>query len=214
MNNKKVESIQCKTPFGRLSFPYLDKPDVGRTYSNGKYKSDLFISKQDMNSPEGKQMVEAVLKVAREYFQNPSITLQQFKHPFKDVDAMAEESRLKLPEAVRTGHILIRCNSKNQPPVLGPDKKELTAEEVSKVKGGDWARFVVGAFPYHQQGGGVTFGLNVVQFKQKGEAFGQGVATSINMLDEIEVTPDDLDVSSDTPDTDVPGVTSESSLFG
>ena len=44
------------------------------------------------------------------------------------------------------------------------------------------------AFPYNQQGGGITLGLDIVQYIKKGEAFeGTGNAKKLAQMPSIEV---------------------------
>lgn len=172
------------TPLGRLSYPFLDKRDEGRQYSDNKFKTDLLIPK-DVWKKEGKALTEAVLAVAKEHY-GKAMKLKDFKHPFKDMDLDPDCSENE------KGHIMIRAKAINAPIVVGPDKKPLSPERVQALKGGDYAKLAVVPFPYSQQGGGVSLGLNAVQFAREGEAFGQGRTASIEVFEEMEVTTDDL----------------------
>ena len=177
--------VRVRTPVGRFSFPYLSKPDTGRTYSDNKFKVDLLIPKAVFAGEEGKALRAAVLKVGREYFGKPAFKLTDFKNPFKDMDE-AED----VPDQLR-GHIMIKAKSSFKPTVVSADTTEMGEEEIASIKGGDYGRLVVTVYPYSQQGGGVTMGLNLVQFKQAGEAFGQGKKQILDMIDEMEVTLED-----------------------
>ncbi len=183
---KKDNKVKFTSPLGMFSFPYLAAPDSGRPESDNKHKVDLLIKKEVFKT-EGKPMVEAVLQVAREYFGKPKIQLKDFKNPFQDMDTIdGVDERLK-------GHVRVRAKSEYQPLIVGADKQELSADEIKKIKGGDFGRIVGVAYPYSQQGGGVTIGLNLVQFARPGEALGQGRKAHLDMIDEIEVTLDDVE---------------------
>lgn len=179
----KKERVVLATPVGRLSFPMLTKKDEGRKYSDGKFKTDLLIPK-DVWKKEGKPLMEAVLKVAAAHF-GKAVKLKDFKHPFKDCD----ENPKAL--AYMKGHIMIRAKSSSAPLIVGPDRKPITGEALAALKGGDYARLSVSVYAYEQQGGGVTLGLEAVQFRNAGEAFGQGKEASLSVLDEMEVPLDE-----------------------
>ena len=183
MAKKNDNRIVLKTPVGRLSFPYLTKKDEGRQYSDGKFKTDLLFTKEQWKT-EGKELTTAVLEVAKKHF-GKAVKLKDFKHPFVDTDTVNN-----IPDNMK-GMIRIRAKSTNAPQIVGPDKKPLTAEKIAEIKGGDYARLVVSVFPYDQQGGGVSLGLNFVQFARPGEPFGQGTSKMLDMLDEMEVTLED-----------------------
>jgi len=74
---------------------------------------------------------------------------------------------------------------------VGPGKKILTQAEITRLKGGDYFRLVVGAFSYKQQGGGVSLGLNVVQFIKAGDPLSIGGSGGVHLLPDIEVTEED-----------------------
>lgn len=197
IKKKKIKKVPNKikvlTPPGTLSYPHLASPDEGKTNSDGKYKTDLLIKKADWKE-KGKELRQAVLKVGRRHFGDENLQLKDFANPFKDTDALenySENDRTK-------GCILLRAKTEYVPSVIGPDKEELSEEDIAKIKGGDTARLVVEVYPYDNDEGGVTVGLNLVQFIQTGKALGQGNAAALALVDEID--PDDMDI--DDPDTD------------
>lgn len=179
----KEKKIVCMTPVGRLSFPYLAKPDEGRQYSDGKYKTDLIIPKEIWER-DGKTLVEEVLNLARKKFDDPKLKLKDFKHPFKDCDA-DKDFLAKNPFA--KGCIMLRAKSGYAPIVVGPTKDKFDSEEIAKIKGGDYGRLIVTVFHYSQQGGGISLALNIVQFAKEGEALGGGAAKMLEILDEMEM---------------------------
>lgn len=185
---KKSERVHVMTPVGRLVYPYLHKPDEGRQYSDGKFKTDIIFPKETWKE-EGIHLVKAIVQVGREYFGNPKLQLKDFKNPIKDGDEKSLEHY--------KGHYVITPKSQFKPEIVGPDKQKFTDDRIERIKGGDYARLVVSVFPYEQQGGGVTLGLDVVQFAKEGEALGGGRTAQIEMLDEISADLADLDDEDD-----------------
>lgn len=185
---KKSKAVKIVTPIGRLSYPYLNETDSGRENSDNKYKTDLLITK-DVWKKEGKALKEAVLLVGRKFYKDKSLELSDFANPFKDTDVLKKYSDSKEIK----GHILIRCKSEFLPIVVNAQKKELSDAERKQIKGGDYARLVVAVYPYPNGEGGVTLGLNLVQYVKPGAALGGGKAAALAQIDEIEIEPDDID---------------------
>lgn len=186
MAKSKSLTLTLPTPIGQISYPYFDKPDSGRENSSNKYSGDLLIPK-DVFIKDGMALKQGVLDVGRSFFNDQTLTLKDFKHPFKDTDTIN-----KISDPAQKGCILIRARSTRKPLVVGPDKKELDLERIKSLKGGDWGRYVVWIYGYSQQGGGVTFGLNLVQFAREGAAFGGGSTQNLEFIEELEVTLDDV----------------------
>ena len=193
------------TAVGILSFPWITKPDVGRTYSDGKFKTDLFIRKEDFM--KDLTLYNTTLSVGRKHFGQPKWGIKDFANPIKDVELMPLADRDKLPELLRSGFIRIRAKSQFAPTVYGPviskGNAELSAEEAAAIKGGDFARLVVAVYPYDQKEGGVTFGLNALQYWRKGESLGQGKGAALGLLSDFEVTMDDIPAEDDAEDKEV-----------
>ena len=198
MAKKKKNLIA--TPVGRLNFVYLTDPDVGREYSDDKFKVDLLFPKETWKE-EGKELKKAVIKTAQAHFGDTGITKLSHlsHHPFKDGDDKNPDSPSSKPYV---GHMYITAKSDFKPMVVKPDGKTVMSdEEVAKVKSGDYARLVVAPYGYNQQGGGITLGLNVVQFYKEGEALGgAGNAAAMELLSELEVDLGDVDLDDDEDD--------------
>lgn len=180
--------VLLRTPIGMFSYPYLAKKDEGRPESDGKFKVDLLVPLKDWNSsPEAKALREGVLAVGRKFFEDDALSLEDFKNPFSLTDDIpGADERIK-------GCMRIRAKTTFIPTIYGPDGKEkMTVEDIMKIKGGDYGRMVVDVYPYSQQGGGVTLGLQVVQFARPGKPLGQGQAAALALLDEIEVPVADV----------------------
>lgn len=197
---KKADNkVSVLSPVGIINFPYLITADSGRPMSDNKWKMDFYISK-DKFKTDGKPLVDAVLQVARAYFGKPTISLKDFKNPFVDTDTLTNvDARLK-------GHVRLRVKSTFKPLVVGPGKEELSEDAIKNIKGGDLCRFVGVAYPYSQQGGGVTIGLNVVQFVRSGDALGGGASAMLSLIDEIEVPLEDPTETQETESVSKPQV--------
>lgn len=187
MSDKPIPDNVVVTPLGFISFPYLAKPDTGRPNSSGKYTAQLFVSLEDFKK-DGGPLVQAVLKQGRTLpGMSPTATLKDFKHTIKMTDSLTPEKRAKLPESVRTGFVQINVASTKAPIVKDAKQRLMTPEEINQISGGDVCRFVVAAYTYKQQGGGVALGFNVCQFKEKGPvAFGGG-KSGVELLDDLQV---------------------------
>jgi hypothetical protein len=205
----KKPKVMVWTPPGMVSFPFFAAPDVGRQYSDNKYKADLLIPKA-MFKEKGKPLQEAVLSVGKSYFgEKFKIKDGVWQTPFKDTDKNEKITHEKMKNC-----ILIRAKAgfnkdKQQaykPVFMGPRKNaqgqfpELTQEEIMAIKGGDWCLFYVAVYPYDPTkdapAGGVTLGLNAVQFWKADEGFGQGKSVVFGTASELEV--DKLDDVSET----------------
>lgn len=182
---KKKEMHRIVTPIGRLSYPYLVEPDNSSRFKDGKYKTDLLIPKSVMKL-EGKAFKQMVLDVGRFFFDDDSLGFEDFNHPFKDGDLIEDA-----PEHVK-GHIIIRAKSNYPISIFGPDAQEMSAADAEKIKGGDYAKLIVNVYAYSQQEGGVTLGLQGIQFVKPGKALGGASIGIQEMLEEIEVTVEDL----------------------
>lgn len=193
MAPKKPKYIQVWAGPGRFSFPYLSAPCTTGQYPDDKYKTDLIITKatfKDKNS----ELQQTVLEVGRDAFGSSfKLTSKSPLSPFKDTDK--DE---KITNEAMKGCIVIRAKNKKPPYIIGPAKvngafPELSEKQVSDIKGGDWGKLLVSVFSYEQQGGGVSFGLDTVQFWKQGEAFGQGRSRMLESAEELETDLEDAD---------------------
>lgn len=200
----KIHKLKIYTCKGILSYPQLTEPDEGREFSDGKYKTDFLISKADWKT-SGKELRDAVLEVGRAYFKDRGLELSDFKNPFRDTDKMEKYSaspRVK-------GCILIRPKSDYKPVIVNAQREEMSESEVKAIKGGDIAHLVVVVYPYSTGDGGVTLGLNAVQWVQAGEALGGGAASTIAMIQEVEVDAEVIDPDEESEDEEAEEETEE-----
>lgn len=202
----KKERTLVWTPVGRFSYPFFVTPDSGRQYSDDKYKSDLLIPKPVFKE-HGKELQDAVLQVGRDHFGTKfDLKSGKWRIPFKDTDK--DDT---VVEAFKNS-ILIRAKSKRRPQFVGPRKindkfPDLTEAEIAAIAGGHWGTLYVSIFAYDQKGGGVTLGLNAVQYWKADEAFGQGRSRMLETISELEAeideaTAEDVDSSDEEEDSD------------
>jgi len=186
------------TPIGRFSFPALAEPNTNPEYGKNNYELTLLIPK-DVFMAEASSLRAAVLECAKTNLKvgktkSSPTKLKDFKHPFRDGDQLYED---KGYEAYK-GCFVITAKSRYQPQVINASKNELNAKQIAQIKGGDYGRMLINVFPYQQQGGGVTFGLLLVQFWKEGPALG-GInkAELIAEISELEVPLDEPDVDAE-----------------
>lgn len=208
---EKSDKVIVYSPLGRFSYPYFTAPDTGRANSDNKFKTELMIPKA-VWAKEGQEMIAAVLSVAADYFKKPKIQLKDLvstiiedgveskkrRHPFTDM-ALEKDTPDVWKDCVR-----LRAKSDFEPWFIGPKKgadgkfPRLTKEEIAELKGGDYGRLCCVVYSYSQQGGGVTLGLQGVQFAHAGEAVSQGATKQIEGFSEIAVELDDPSEMVDT----------------
>lgn len=201
----KSDKVLVVSPVGRINYPFLLKKDEGRKYSSGKFSIDLMFDKTrwfSKNDDEikkgltGKELRLAVLKVGRAHFKDAALQLADFANPFKDGDVKEDAGEhLK-------GQIIIRAKSEFKPLVFNAAKAEMTDEEIGKIKSGDFARAVYSIYPYTQGDGGVTCGLQYLQFQQVGPAIGGGRTAALALLSELEVDLGDMPADDEAPASD------------
>lgn len=225
MADKKKKDFNpiLATPVGRCNYINLKEPDTGRQYSDNKFKLDLLFDMETWkNDAAAKALRAEVLKVAKKAIKKGVITklcgefegkdpksvdlktlkLTHFANPFKKGDDkdMSNENYHCYKNTIfitpKKKAELVEKFGREYPIVVGPDKKDWSLDEVAKIKSGDHVRCSVSVYPYpHKDGGGVTFGLELVQFVKAGEPFFTGgvKAASMSVIGELEVELEDID---------------------
>jgi len=203
MKEKKERTILW-SPAGRVSYPFFAAADSGRDLSDDAFKGDLLIPKAIFKE-QGKAIQEAILKVGRaEFGPNFKLVGSKYRIPLKDMDTDDRVAN----EAMRNS-IMIRAKSGKrksgpavQPVFIGPRKGPdgrfvpLTQEQIADIRPGDWCKFQISVYAYTQQTGGVSFGLQAVQFwKSDRTGFESGRSESIQTAEELEVELDDADTN-------------------
>lgn len=219
---KKDFNPLVKTPVGICNYIFFTQPDSGRQYSDDKFKCDIMFDMETWKDhADMKELRKQVLAVGRKAIADGTISKLQGELKGKDPDDIkAADIKLKhFANPFKTGNDKDMSNEAyhcykdkmfitpkkhvdqvekqglDRIVVIGPNGKELSDEEVSRIKSGDYIRAVVSVYPYSQQGGGVTLGLETVQFAKVGEAlFTGGVkAAAMNVLDELDIDLEEID---------------------
>lgn len=213
----KTQTIRVWSPPGFFSYPFLAVVDSGRQYSDDSFKTDLLIPKAIFKE-KGKELQDAVIEVGKAHFGSTyKLKGGKQRSPFKDTDSddAIENDRMK-------GCILIRAKAKPRkrgaqilpairPMIIGPRKvgdkfPQLSEEQIQAIKGGDWGCLQLGVYAYDQKKdgfeGGVTFGLNAVQYWKEGEALGQGRSQILETAQELECDVDEAGAADGVTDSD------------
>ena len=187
MAKAKIPAVA--TPEGRLSFPHLGAPETTGKFPCNKYVATLLIPK----TSNFDALKTACLEAAKAEWPHLNITvLGQLRLPFRDGD---EKKNLLGME----GCFYIKSTSKSKPPIYGANRKEY----LGPIKGGDFVRFSVVAWPFQlnleretgealkaagktvvegvdDRGAktwwrpAITFLLDAVQFRREGPSLGGG----------------------------------------
>lgn len=225
-----IVRVTLWTPPGMASWPYIAKPDVGNTrYSDNKCKTDHFIKKETFKL-KGKALEDAVKTVGKAFFgEDYKITNPKWRSPFKDTDKdetiQYDNQKGCIMIRAKTSGGGTTGKPAKLPDVIAARKDssgsfpKLSKDEIAEIKGGDTVALNITVYPYaaskekdtkDEKGrtvpgkvipGGISFGLNMVQFIKAGEGFGQGNARAMETAEEYEdsdspdeVTADEIDV--------------------
>lgn len=160
----KQQKVLTPTPVGVFAFAWIEKPDTGHKFSDGKYKVTLVLP----GSTDLSGLKEKALKAAKAEF--PTVADEDFVMFWRDGnDSKKEEFH---------GKVLITAKSKFKPQIVDSKRKELP--EGVQVRSGDEGKMVINLYPYTKtekvkegkkvvdvQTYGVSAQLNVVQLLKK-----------------------------------------------
>lgn len=178
---KKSSNIVGKgivTPRARLSYPYLEKPDEGREFSDGKFKVTLLFPKEGSDFAV---MKNALLAVAQEKWGKDTLLKDLDLIPFKNGDDHPDWSGY-------ADHIFLTAKSKFPVMCIGPTRVngQWPMIQAKDCYAGCYVRAIVAPCAFMRgQDRGVTFLLNSVQFLEDGPRFGGlGVVDAGDMFGE------------------------------
>ena len=184
----------------RLGFPKLWRADRATESSAPKYSAHAII---DPTTAHGKANLEAIkaaqkhVAVAQwgEKWQNVVKGLEKNRRSFRDGDAMtnAEGDIYAGYEGMK--FVAANRSEKQGRPDVRDRRKSPTTEEDGLVYAGCYVDMVVSFFTVtkrEQGGNGLFASLELVRFREHGEAFGGGMSSdeAADMLDDLE---DDLE---------------------
>ena len=179
----KRPQVISVTPPATAAYAWLQKPDEGQEYSDGKFKVTLLLDKLDPNVIA--YIASMQIKVEDLGMQEFGKLPNGFKYPWKDGDESDKEEF--------KGHWLLVAKSKFQPGFVNAAKKPLSVDEAPQS--GDVIRLAL-AFGAYTAGGakGVSGQLRNVMLIDKRNMSGDAFAE----IDAAEsAANDDLDDSID-----------------
>lgn len=160
----KQQKVLTPTPVGVFAFAWIEKPDTGHKFSDGKYKVTLVLP----GSTDLSGLKEKALKAAKAEF--PTVADEDFVMFWRDGnDSKKDEFH---------GKVLITAKSKFKPQIVDSKRQELP--DGVQVRSGDEGKLVINLYPYTKtekvkegkkvvdvQTWGVSAQLNVVQLLKK-----------------------------------------------
>jgi hypothetical protein len=171
MATKKSLYVNFATTAGTAQFAWLNKPDTGSEYSDGKYKVTIAFQKDD---PIVKQLKTTIKDAAQREFgdQLPA----NFHMPLKDGDASGKEQY--------AGMVFMTMKSTRQPTLVDAKNMELPSSVI--IMSGDTIRVAGAAKAYAGAQKGVALYLDMVKLIAKNNSGGQGPATAISVFGDDE----------------------------
>jgi|TARA_B110000908_G_C10230107_1_gene440120 hypothetical protein len=177
MSTKKSLYVNFATTVGTAHFAWLNKPDTGSEYSDGKYKVTVAFQKDDPMVAT----LKATIKDAAQREFGDKIPAG-FHNPLKDGDESGKEQYL--------GMCYMTMKSVRQPSMV--DAKNQPLPENIIIMGGDTIRVAGAAKAYNGAQKGVSFYLDMVKLIAKNNAGGTGPGNAASVFGEDEgFTADD-----------------------
>lgn len=182
MAEAKKQKTQL-TPKARLSYPHLFKPAKIPGAEVEKFQATLLFDGAAQKTKQYKameQMVEDAIE-AKWGSDRP----RKLKLPFLTIDDLD-----KVPDGYTEDHTFTRLNSTSRPSVVDQNVNPIT--DPNDIYAGCYVRASITCYAWeHKTGGkGVSFGLNNVQFMEKGDKFGGGTKAE----DDFDAVEDDDDL--------------------
>jgi len=171
MSTKKSLYVNFSTTAGVAHFAWLNKPDTGSEFSDGKFKVTIAFLKDD---PIIKQLKATIKDAAQREFGDKIPA--NFHNPLKDGDASGKEQY--------AGMIFMTMKSTRQPTLVDAKNFELPSSIV--IMSGDTIRVAGAAKAYNGAQKGVSLYLDMVKLLAKNNTGSQqaGTASSVFGLDE------------------------------
>ncbi len=167
--SKKSLYVNFATSTGLANYAWLNKPDTGSEYSDGKYKVTVAWNKDDAFVAQLKGIVKDAAQ--REFGDKIP---NGFNNPLKDGDAGNKEQF--------AGKVYATFKSTRKP--VAVDAKNLELPENVIIMSGDEVRIAAAAKAYNGAQQGVSFYLDMVKLISKNNAGGGSSAASLFGEDE------------------------------
>lgn len=190
MKNSKVFK-KVATPVGRLMWMNLVNPKSATdAMQPNKYTCTVAFDPKDTTQQVAiKGLFDAILEVARQAYNDNTITLQDLK----DNNCLSVVKDGKDMQDYLTGLLITSASTgADRPPkVFGPvmSQGEMSKEDISKINQGDYGRMVINISAYQVpqvKRSGITAYLSLVQFARRGEYLG-GTSDGRNLLDDLNI---------------------------
>ncbi len=157
-----MKSKSLISPLGRVSYPYVFKPQDYDGNGIFKYQLTLLIDADDAGLKEMRALASAK---AKEFWEGE--VPKGIWNPFREGDESKPEEKGKIK-------INFKRDTKRKPGVLDTTGEVIT-EESDLFYGGCYARVSYSIYCYKKGSGGIGFGLNNVLKVRDGERFGSAV---------------------------------------
>jgi len=157
MSTKKSLYVNFATTVGTANFAWLNKPDVGSEYSDGKYKVTIAFQKDDPMVA----VLKATIKEAAQREFGDTIPAG-FHNPLRDGDESGKEQL--------AGMVFVAMKSINKPTTVDAANKELPDSVI--IMSGDTIRCAGSAKAYNGKNKGVSFYLDMVKLIAKNNSGG------------------------------------------
>lgn len=167
MADKKFDNMLGEpvvTPAGTCSFPHLKSPDVGRQFSDGKYKFDLIFDKDETDFSDMQKVCD---DLAQKKWGVPLSEIDM--HPFKNGDEKEGKTQ------GYANSVFITPKSGYPVACYGPTKVDgkIVPIEPEKIYAGCKMRAYVVPLTFEsKKERGITFRLIYAQFLEDGPRFG------------------------------------------
>jgi len=166
--NAQVKPASTKIVTGKVRFSYCNifEPRAMQEGADPKYSITLLIPKSDKATVEKIKAAQETAIVSKWAGKRPA----KISTTLHDGDGVREKTGEEFgPEC--KGHYVMTVSSKQRPGVVDADRNEVL--DKMAVQSGDYGRVSINAYAYDSNGNrGVSFGLNNVQFLEKGEPLG------------------------------------------
>ena len=171
MAKKQSLYVNFATTAGTAHFAWLNKPDTGSEYSDGKYKVTIAFQKDD---PVVKTLKATIKDAAQREFGDKIPA--NFHNPLKCGDASGKEQY--------AGMVFMTMKSTRQPTMV--DSKNVALPSNVIIMSGDTIRVAGAAKSYNGAQKGVSFYLDMVKLIAKNNGGGAGPATAMSVFGDDE----------------------------
>ena len=167
MSKAKSLYVNFATTAGTAHFAWLNKPDTGSEYSDGKYKVTVAFQKDDGII----KSLKATIKDAAQREFGDKLPAN-FHNPLKDGDASGKEQYV--------GMVYMTMKSTRQPTLVDAKNFELPSNIL--IMSGDTIRVAGAAKAYNGAQKGVSLYLDMVKLIAKNNAGSAGPATATSVF--------------------------------